>query len=96
MEDVEKLTQYDFSSIKDFVKVLSDSRVMSGLKVFGFTEKLYRFFGVNMLPGFEDLSRFICGIIGSSVKNQRLIPSFIYKYNEREFNKILRLVEKRF
>lgn len=96
IEDTEKLSRYDFSSIKDFLRVLSDSRVMPGIKVFGFTEKLYRFFGVNMLPGFEDLSRFICGIIGSSVKNQKMIPSFIYKYNEREFNKILRLVERRF
>ncbi len=96
IDDIEKLSQYDFSSIKDFLKVLSDSRVMPGIKVFGFTEKLYRFFGVNMLPGFEDLSRFLCGIIGSSVKNQKMVPSFIYKYNEREYNKILRLVERRF
>lgn len=96
MDETEKFLRYDFHKIKDFLQALSDFKVMPGIKHFMFTSKIYTFFGINMLPGFEDLSRFICGIITSSVRNQRLIPSFIYKYNEKEYNKILRISQRHF
>jgi hypothetical protein len=96
MEDDEKLLKYDFFKIKDFLLALSDFKVMPGIKHYMFTTKIYTYFGINMLPGFEDLSRFICGIIMSSVRNQRLISSHIYKYNEKEYNKILKISERYF
>jgi hypothetical protein len=89
-----QLLQYDFSDITQFLKALSDLKVMPGIKVYGFTAKIFRFFKIDMLAAFEDLSRFLCVILASTVTGSTMVPSFISKYNEKEYKNIIDLTRK--
>jgi hypothetical protein len=90
----EKLLRYDFSDITQFLKALSELKVMPGIKIYGFTAKIFRFFKVDMLAALEDLSRFLSTIMASSVTGSTMIPSFISKYNEKEYKNIIDLTRK--
>lgn len=90
----DQILKYDFTDITQFLKVLSDMKVMPGIKVYGFTAKIFRFFKIDMLAAFEDLSRFLSVILASSVTGSTMIPSFIAKYNEKEYKNILELTKK--
>jgi len=85
----DKLDKYDFTDIHDFIKSLSDLKVMPGINRFHFTERLYRFLGVGFLPALEDLSRFVSVLTVSAITGSNIVPTFIYSYNEGEFNKII-------
>jgi len=93
-EDQEKLLKYDYSDITQFLKALSELKVMPGIKIYGFTTKMFRFFKIDMLAGLEDLSRFLCVILISSITGSSLVPSFISKYNEKEYKKLIDLTRK--
>lgn len=84
-----ELEKYNFVNIEDFIKSLSDLKVMPGLNKFHFTERLYRFLGVGFLPALEDLSRFVSILTVSAITGSNIVPTFIYSYNEGEFNKII-------
>ena len=90
----DQILKYDFSDITQFLKALSDLKVMPGIKVYGFTAKIFRFFKVDMLAALEDLSRFLSTIMASSVTGSTMIPSFISKYNEKEYKNIIDLTRK--
>ena len=94
--EYEALKQYNFSLIEDFIKSLSDLKVMPGINVTKFTSKLYRFFGINILPAMEDISRFFSVIVTSSVPGSRVVPRYLYKYNEKEYFKILDITRRIF
>lgn len=94
--EFDQLTKYDFSHIEDFIKAVSDLKIMPGLTIVTFTSKLYKHFGINILPAIEDCSRFFCVILTSSVPGSRLVPRFLYKYNEKEYFKILELMRRMF
>jgi hypothetical protein len=85
----DQLDTYNFENIEDFIKSLSDLKVMPGLNRFHFTERLYRFLGVGFLPALEDLSRFVSILTVSAITGSNVVPTFIYSYNEGEFNKII-------
>ena len=89
-----ELLKYDYRSITQFLKALSDLKVMPGIKPYSFTTKVYRWYGINMLPGFEDLSRFIMAIVAASVGGSKMVPGFISKYNERAFGSIVEFSRK--
>jgi len=89
-----ELLRYDYSSITQFLKALSDLKVMPGIKAYGFTTKVYRWYGINMLPGFEDCSRFIMAILTASVGGSKMVPTFISKYNEKAFGQIVEIAKK--
>ena len=89
-----QILKYDYSDITQFLKALSELKVMPGIKVYGFTTKIFRFFKVDMLAALEDLSRFLCVILVSSVTGSSIVPSFISKYNEKEYKSILDLMRK--
>lgn len=93
-EEKGQILKYNFSDIMQFIKALSDLKVMPGLKSYGFTTKIFRFFHIDMLSAMEDLSRFIGAIAASSVTGSNIIPSFMSRYNEREYNNILDLAKK--
>jgi hypothetical protein len=86
-----KLDKYDFYDIGDFVKSLSDLKVMVGINKYRFSEKILKFFTINFIPALEDCSRFVSSIGASNVSGSKLIPGFIYSYNENEYNKIVDL-----
>ena len=89
---IDKLDEYDFNSIEDFIKSTSELGAMPGMTKFTFTAKCYRYLGINFLPALEDSSRFIASFAASSVAGNTIIPGFIYKYNKDAYLKILAIV----
>jgi hypothetical protein len=90
------LKTYDFSMISQFIKALSELKVMPGLSITKYTSKLYRFFGINILPAMEDISRFFSVVVTSTVPGSRVVPRYLYKYNEREFFKLIDITRRIF
>lgn len=88
-EDIEQLTKYNFMLVEDFIQSISDLKVMPGLTVTKFTSKLYRFFGINILPGIEDCSRFFSVMLTSSVPGNRLVPKYLFKFNQNEYTRLV-------
>lgn len=96
----DKLDKYNFENIDDFIKALSELKVMPGLNKNVFASKFYRFFGgYSFLAALEDLPRFIAFIGTATVSGSTIAPSFIaIKYNQEEFNnlaKIAKMIFKR-
>ena len=87
----DRLSSYDFSNINNFILALSDFSVMPNLNRHVFAAKILRFFGINVMPAFEDCSRFISTIATADIKGSNIISTYISKYNEREFVKILQI-----
>jgi len=94
--EFDQLKKYDFKKIEDFVKAVSDLKVMPGLSITKLTAKLYRFFGINLLAGIEDCSRFFSAILTSSVPGSRVVPRFLFKYNEKEYFKLVEITRRMF
>lgn len=91
-KDVEdQMSKYDFSNINDFIKALSDLGVMPNMNRHLFAAKTLRFFGINVMPAFEDCSRFIATLSTSDIKGSNVVSTYLSKYNEREFGKILEI-----
>ena len=89
-----ELLRYDYSSVTQFLKALSELKVMPGIKSYGFTTKIYRWYGIDILAGFEDCSRFIMSIVAASVGGSKMVPTFISKFNERAFGQIIEIAKK--
>ncbi len=94
--EFEQLKKYNFYHIEQFIKAVSDLKVMPGLTITKFTSKLYLIFGINTLPAFEDCSRFFSIILTSSVPGNRLVPKFLYKYNQTEYFQLIEIVRGMF
>jgi hypothetical protein len=90
-EIVDRLPRYDFSNINNFINALSDFGVMPNLNRHTFGAKVLRFFGINVIPAFEDCSRFVATLTTSDIKGSNVISTYISKYNERDFAKILEI-----
>lgn len=89
-KDIESdLNKYNFYEIKDFIQSLNAFKVMPGINRYVFSSKVLRLFGYGFLPALEDLSRFISIIATSSLSGTNVVPTFISKYNETEYNKLL-------
>lgn len=87
----DKLKKYDFTNINDFILSLSELGVMPNLNRHNFTARFLRQFGYNFLPALEDLSRFISILSASDIKGSTVVSTYLYKYNERDFNGILEI-----
>lgn len=85
-----ELIHYDFSNIEDFIKSLSELRVLPGINKYSFTSRIMRMLSLNFLPAFEDLSRFISIITTSSITGSNIVPTFIStSYNVDEYKKLI-------
>ena len=89
-EDLEK-GNYDFNSIIDFLRALSELKVMTGMNKYAFTNKIYKMLGASFLPALEDFSRFISIITTSSISGSSIVPTFINRYNRDEYLKLLEI-----
>jgi hypothetical protein len=93
---MDKLKRYDFKNINDFILSLSEMGIMSNLNKHTFTAKVLRQFGFNFLPALEDCSRFVASMATSEIKGSNVISTYLYKYNEREFGRILEISKSLF
>lgn len=87
----DRLGRFDFSNINDFIKSLSEFGIMPNMNRHLFAAKTLRFFGLNVMPAFEDCSRFISTLTTSDIKGSNVVSTYISKYNERDFAKMLEL-----
>lgn len=94
--EIDQLQKYDFSNIDQFIKAVSDLKVMPGLSVALFTTTLYRFYGINMLVALEDCSRFFSVILTSSVPGNRVVPRYLIQVNQKEYFKLVEIMRKLF
>ena len=86
------MNNYDFEDTGHFVACLSDFKIMPGITKTKFSEKFWRYFGVDFLPALEDISRFISIMTCVSIPGSSLVPTYLAKkYNVSEFNKILEI-----
>jgi hypothetical protein len=93
----DKLKRYDFKNINDFILSLSELGVMPNLNRHVFTQKVMRQFGgLSFLPALEDCSRFIATLSASEIKGSNIVSTYLYKYNERDFNQILEITKALF
>jgi hypothetical protein len=91
-EYVDFLNNYDFTDTGHFVACLSDFKIMPGITKTKFSEKFWRYFGVDFLPALEDVSRFISIMTCVSIPGSSIVPTYLAKkYNVSEFNKILEI-----
>lgn len=89
--NIDELDKFDFYQIKDFISSLNHFKVMPGINPYIFSSKILKLFGYGFLPALEDLSRFISIITTSSLSGSNIVPTFISKYNESEYSKILEI-----
>jgi len=91
-KDIEtELNKYDFYEIKDFIQALNSLKVMPGINRYIFSSKVLRLFGYGFLPALEDISRLMSIITTSSLSGTNVVPTFISKYNETEYNKLMEI-----
>lgn len=88
---VQELKAFDFSNIEDFIEALSKTGVMPGINRYRFAGRVLRRLSMNFLPALEDLSRFISVLTTSSIPGTTIVPTSIFRYNEREFAKVLEI-----
>ena len=87
----DKLKKYDFTNINDFILSLSELGVMPNLNRHIFASRVLRQFGLSFLPALEDVSRFIATITTSDIKGSNVVSTYLHKYDERDFNRILEI-----
>lgn len=84
-----ELNNYDFSNIESFIKSLSELKVLPGINRYYFTSRIVKTSGVSFLPALEDLSRFISILTCVGIKGSNLIYTYISKYNEDSFGRVI-------
>jgi hypothetical protein len=94
--DLEQLKTYNFYQIGQFVKAISELKIMPGLNITKFTSTIFRYFNINVLAGIEDFSRFLAVILTSSISGNRIAPRHLYKYNDVEYMKIIEMLRRMF
>lgn len=90
------ILNYDFSDISQFIRALSEMKVLAGIKVYGFTTKVYRFLDLSFMPALEDLSRFVCILLTSDIKGSTIVRSFLYTFNQSAFDQVIEISKKAF
>jgi len=88
---LQELRTFDFSNVEDFIESLSKLGVMPGVNRYQFAGRVLRRLSMNFLPALEDLSRFVSILTTSSIQGATIVPTSIFRYNEREFAKILEI-----
>lgn len=94
-EQIDILNKIDISNIRGLITSLDKMGIMPGFNIIKFTTKVHQSLELQMLPMFEDLSRFLSLIMVSSIGNQTIAKPFINKYNRKAYIQILQYIEKR-
>jgi hypothetical protein len=89
----DEFEKYPMNNIDSFLEACSALKALPGMTKYHFTSRAYKFLGVNFLPAFEDMSRFVATIAATSVPGETIYPSFIIKYNRDEYAKILMMAK---
>lgn len=97
--DIKKLNipdikEYDLFSVKNMIRLLSDTGTCPGLNLYKFVENGIRLFGAMNLAIFEDLMRFCCALFTSTINSNSFFPmSLQVAYSITDYNKINTIIE---
>lgn len=93
-----KIENYDLSNISHMLNLLSDANICPGLGLYKFLETVIRQFGSVMnLAIFEDMMRFCCTLFCCMINgNSYFLPNFQLSYSQKDFEKIIQIIEKSF
>ena len=94
--ELDRLKNYNFQDIDQFIKAISDLKVMPGISIMSFTSTIYRFYGVTMLAAIEDCARFFSAILTSSIPGARVVPRHLVQVNKSEYFNILENIRRMF
>ncbi len=94
--NMDELSKYDFTKISEYVRAISESKVMPGFTIHEFTHRIYRSFGVPYLISMEDFSRFMATMAVSEISGNGYLPSGIKKYSKQNYTNILNAVKLMF
>ena len=95
-EKLDVLNKLDISNIRGLISGLNLMEIMPGFNIIKFTTKVHQMFDVQMLPMFEDLSRFLTTVVVANFGGQTIAKPFLSKkYNTKAFIQILQYIEKR-
>jgi hypothetical protein len=95
-DNVDILNKIDMSDFRGFIKSLTLMEIMPGFNIIKFTVAIHRIFDdVQILPGFEDLSRFMSLVMISSVPQQTIVKPVFRKYNVEAHSDILNYIKGR-
>jgi hypothetical protein len=92
------LPKFDFTDINDFIRSLDALGAMPNINRHTFTAKIIKRYTVAFLPAIEDLARYFAIMTASSVQgaSTTVVPTYIYKYNERDFNNTIEFTKSIF
>jgi len=90
----EQVSQFDFTSILDFIKSLNYMGALNGITISFFMQTFYKYFGLEFLPALENLSRFVSFLASSTITSNGVYATFLYKYNIDSFNNIIESASK--
>jgi hypothetical protein len=89
--EIENFESYNFKTIDGYINALSKSGVMPNINRHLFTATVLNKLTFSFLPGFEDLARLISILTTADLKSTSIVPTYISKYNEREFHNIIEI-----
>jgi len=92
--EINSLKKYNFQEIDQFIKAVSDLKVMPGFSITSFTSALYRFYGVTMLAAIEDCARFFSVMLTSSIPGAKVVPRHIVQVNKIEYFNIVNSIKR--
>lgn len=79
---------YDFSSIKEYLKSINENNIIS-LSPNTFSTTIINKVGIASLPLFEDLSRFYATLLASTVIGNSQFPGYFTKVNTSLFDRLI-------
>jgi branched-subunit amino acid aminotransferase/4-amino-4-deoxychorismate lyase len=87
----EELKKYNFNNIDDYIRALSEMKILPGITKYHLIAKIYRFLSVAFLPALEDIGRYTSIFMTSSIPGTNIIPRFLEKYNEDVYADIINI-----
>lgn len=87
---------YDLTTLKGMLGVLSDGNICPGIGLYKFLETVIRQFGSVMnLAILEDIMRFCCTLFCCTINgNSYFPPNFQLSYSQKDYEKIVQIMEK--
>lgn len=87
--DIETMKMdYDFSKIKEFLKCINENRIIP-ISENVFSSKIIRMGGIDILPIFEDISRFFAVFLASTVSGNTIFGGYLPKVRPELFQKLV-------
>ena len=86
---VVKFDDFDLYNVRNFINLLSESKVFPGINIAEFAGTIMNRYGLIMLPLFEDEMRFMATLAAATLPNGGLFPPYLESTNAKLHSKII-------